>query len=68
MSISAASAWRPSLTQSRRRANVIDRLRRGDYPGSVRYALHIVDGLAIDETDELIEAAEQMAREVGGRC
>jgi transcriptional regulator with PAS, ATPase and Fis domain len=46
------------------RANVIDRLRRGDYPGSVRYVLHIVDGLAIDETDELIEAAEQMAREV----
>jgi hypothetical protein len=46
------------------RATVIDRLRRSDYLGPVRYVLHIVDGLAIDETDELIEASEQMAREM----
>lgn len=45
------------------RSTIIDRLRRGDYVGQVRYILHIVDGLAIDETDSLIEAAEQLARE-----
>lgn len=45
------------------RATIVDRLRRGDYIGQVRYILHIVDGLALDITDDLIEAAEQLARE-----
>jgi hypothetical protein len=45
------------------RANVIDRLRSGEYQ-NVSFILRIVDGLADDCTDELIEAAEQMAREV----
>jgi hypothetical protein len=44
------------------RADIIDRLRRSDYLGRVAYVLHIVDGLALDETHELIEAAEQAAR------
>lgn len=44
------------------RATVIDRLRRSDYIGRVSHVLHIVDGLALDETHELIEAAEQAAR------
>jgi hypothetical protein len=45
------------------RAGVIDRLRSGEYQ-KVSFILRIVDGLADDCTDELIEAAEQMAREV----
>jgi hypothetical protein len=45
------------------RANIIDRLRSGEYQ-NVSFILRIVDGLADDCTDELIEAAEQMAREV----
>lgn len=44
------------------RDQIIDRLRRSDYLGRVAYVLHIVDGLALDETHELIEAAEQAAR------
>jgi hypothetical protein len=45
------------------RAGVIDRLRSGEYE-NVSFILRIVDGLADDCTDELIEASEQMAREM----
>jgi hypothetical protein len=45
------------------RAGIVDRLRSGEYQ-NVSFILRIVDGLADDCTDELIEAAEQMAREV----
>jgi len=47
----------PELT----RANVIDRLRSGEYKDVV-FIHHVVDGLAEDVTHELVVASEQAAR------
>jgi len=48
----------PELT----RANVVERLRSGEYQ-NVEFVHHIADGLVEDVTHEMIEAAEQAARE-----
>jgi hypothetical protein len=49
----------PELTRS----NIIDRLRTGEY-GNVVFIHHVADGFVDDVTHELVEASEQLAREM----